>query len=102
MRPDDGGIDQRADVIYFYLQFLEEPLPDTASRPPRKPVVRGLPRAIPLRDVAPRYARLHPPKHGVDEVPVSQLSVWARPARNEGLDAKPLRVRQFMSMHSER
>jgi hypothetical protein len=79
VRPDDGGIDQRADVIYFYLQFLEELFPDTASRPPSEPVVRGVFHGpIPLWDVAPRCAGLHPPKHGVDEVPVSELSVWGQ------------------------
>jgi hypothetical protein len=51
-------------------QFLEEPFPDPLPLPAPQAVVAGLPRTIPLREVAPRGAGTGDPEDAVEDLSV--------------------------------
>lgn len=102
MCPDDSGVEQRADVVYLDLDFLEDALPNAPCCPPSEAVVHGLPGAVPLVEISPRNAGTHPPKDCVNEVPVASLRTRPTSKLNEWADSLPLRVSQFVSVHSQR
>ncbi len=104
VRPDDRGIHDRAELIFIHLQAesLEDDSPAACLGPAVEPVVDGLPVAEPFRQVPPLDACADAPDDRVDEVPVTALGRWPGPHWYQRLEAFPLVLRQFMSVHSER
>jgi hypothetical protein len=102
MRPDDGGVDDRARLIDFELQCLENPRPNAALRPIRKPVVDGLPGTEPLGQIAPCHSGLRSVEHCVDEQSIATRRLRPRPlVRKKPSNSFPLLVAQRMAMHAQ-
>ncbi len=101
MRPDGGGIEEGAGFVDLDGQLLEEPFPYSGLGPAREPVVHGLPRAKALGQVPPGDTCLGSPDDGVDEVAVPSLGDWTRANGEESLNALPLSIGQFVSVHGE-
>ena len=78
-------------------------LPNTLQAPPAKPGVRTFPRAIPLRQVPPRYPRIRPIRDSIEHYPIvfSGPSAMRRLFRQRQLFYLiPLSFCQFMSLHT--
>jgi hypothetical protein len=101
VRPNGGGIEDRAGFINFDGQLFEEPFPEPGVRPALVPVVHGLPGSETFRQVSPGNARLGPPNDGIDELPVPSLGERTGSDREERLNALPLFIGQFVSVHGE-
>jgi len=102
VRPNDGCVEEGGFVIDVYGEFLEEPFPDAALRPPGEPIEDGLPGAEPLRQIAPGNARPCSPDDRVDELAVAALRDGTGTRSQKRLDLLPLVVGQFMSAHEKR
>jgi hypothetical protein len=101
VRPDNGGVEEEAGFIDLDGQLLEGPFPDAALRPPVEPVVHGLPGAGALGQVSPGDAGPGSPDNGVDEVAVSSFGDPTRSNGEKALNALPLSIAQFVSMHGK-
>jgi hypothetical protein len=98
MCADDGGVDDDAFFIYFYVQCLEDRRPVPAVRPVRKAVVDRLPRAKALGQITPRNARFCSIEHRIDERPVIELGRRAPSLGNGNAHHRPLRIGQSMAV----
>jgi hypothetical protein len=104
VRPDDRGIDERAEFVFvgFEPKLFEDGLPAPRLGPAMEAVVDRLPVAVPLREVTPLHAGANADDDSVDEVAVPALGAGSRARRNQGRDAVPLSLREFVSVHSQR
>ena len=93
MRPDDGRIDhlQRGVGNSASGERFQDHVPDAAIGPPAKLPKDRVPVAEFLRQVAPRCARSHHPKHGVEH---AAMVPWRPPAamEQERFEIRPLIV----------
>ena len=101
MGPDDGGVENGAGLVDLYGEFLEESLPDARPGPAGESVVDGFPGAEAFGQVAPGDASLGSPDDGVDEIAVPALGNGACTDRKKRLDALPLSIGEFVSVHAE-
>jgi hypothetical protein len=101
MGPHDGAIDYRVFVVGVRAQALEQPGPDAALGPLTEPGMHRLPRAEPLRQVAPRDAGAVAEQHCLDEQPIvlHRHTDVALTAGQKILDPIPLVVAQAIASH---
>jgi len=94
-------VEQQVFQVLATPEHFEKSLPDAPLRPSAVPLECRIPRAVSLRQVAPRRPGACKPQHSIDETPVV-LGGAARIAalsRKVVFDQVPLHVRQFMSSH---
>jgi len=73
VRPDDGSINERAEIIDLKPKLLEDGFPSARVGPAMKAVVDRLPAAETLRQVTPLNAGSHTPNDSIDEIAVATL-----------------------------
>ena len=102
MSADNGAIDDRPSLIDTDLQLFEDRGPVSGARPVCEAVVDRLPRAEPLRQIAPSHAGLGSVKHGLNEQSVAPRSRRPRLLlREDRLKPTPLIVRETVSVHPD-
>ena len=102
MSADNGAVDDRPSLIDLDLQLFEDCGPVPGARPVGEAVVDRLPWAKPLRQIAPRHARLGSVQHALDEQTVA--SGGRRPrllSRQDSLKPTPLFVRECVPVHPD-
>src|SRR5215510_14690814 len=106
MSTDHSGVRAHRPVLTFGLvaprpQPIQDLLPPTVQRPAAMPVVRGLPVAIPGRQVAPHSARPRPMEDPVDHRPViippRPVHVLRRQQRHQ---PHPLLISQIVTLQT--
>src|SRR5436309_13817589 len=107
--PDDGAVDAPQVVIDLALvvQFVQQrggdPGPSAIPAPPIEPGKDGLPGPVALGEIAPGRAGVQDPKDTVDDRAVVARRpphlTEAGPLAEQGRDAVPLLVRQFVAAH---
>ncbi len=99
MCPNDGAIEDAADIIVIDAELSKNVTPAVLVRPVTEPVVDRFPRSESLGQVTPRCAGLGDPDDGVDEVAIAFVglsAVWNRKARAY---RPPLFIGQLMTSH---
>lgn len=102
---DCGAVQHQGAPIHNVLgnQFLKNMLPNTLQAPPAKPGVHTFPRAIPFRQVPPRYSCIQPIQDSIEHYPIvfSGSSAMRRLFwRQQLFHFIPLFFCQFMSLHT--
>ena len=102
MRPNDGAVAHRILVIGIGRQMLEDLLPDAGLGPAAEALVRILPVAEALRQIAPGDPGAVAIEHRLDESTVvfGSHADMADPPRQQVLDPLPLVVAQSLSGHA--
>ena len=100
-----GAVQHQSAPIHNVLgnQFLKNMLPNTLQAPPAKPAVHTFPRAIPFRQVPPRYSCIQPIQDSIEHYPIvfSGSSAMRRLFWRQLLFYFiPLFFCQFMSLHT--
>lgn len=69
---DCGAVQHQGAPIHNVLgnQFLKNMLPNTLQAPPAKPGVHTFPRAIPFRQIPPRYSCIQPIQDSIEHYPI--------------------------------
>src|SRR6185312_15012418 len=95
---------EKALVIQFVQQRGRHAVPGAVLTPGIEVVEDRLPGSVPFREVTPWRPRMQDPENTVDEGAMlvltwpTRLSV-ARRVREEGSDASPLGIGEFIAMH---
>jgi hypothetical protein len=102
---DGGAVQHQGAPIHNVLgnQLFKNMLPNTLQASPAKPGVHTFPRAIPLRQVPPRYSCIQPIQDSIEHYPI----VFSGPSamcrlfwRQQLFHLIPLFFCQFMSFHA--
>jgi len=107
--PDDRGVAtpqvviDLTSVIEFVQERGDDPDPSAVRPPAVEALVDRLPRAIALREVAPRGAGMEDPQDAVDDgtgiAEGATGPTLMRPMRQEGSDPSPPRLGEFIAAH---
>ena len=90
------GVDHHDLAVKAGRNRLQQPVPYSGFAPAHEPVVAGRRRAIALGYLGLRRAGAEPPEDAVQHPPVIDTRHAARLVRQQRLDNRPLRFRQFV------
>ena len=92
----DRAVDQIETIARFRRQRVEDPLPDTASRPTIEAIVGRRVRPVSLGQVSPRHARAQHVKDRVHDLAI--INARTLPAlRQQGFEERPVLIAQIKS-----